>query len=72
MKKTGLEGGVKERGRCPVVWCAVFSVLLSLVVIVPSLLLLVDISYWEKMKNILQEWLESNHWDLKVSCCFND
>ena len=45
------------------------SVLLSLSVLLPSLLLLVNSNYWRHLHSGLEGWLERHPWDRKVSPC---
>ena len=42
------------------------SVLLSLAVLLPSVLLLVNSSYWHNLHSALEGWLERHPWDRKV------
>ena len=53
-------------GRCLVLCTGTLSILLSLSVVLPSVLLLVNSNSWNYIKQTSQQWLEGNHWDLKV------
>ena len=44
----------------------ILSVLLSLGVLLPSVLLLVNTSYWHNLHSALEGWLERHPWDRKV------
>ena len=44
----------------------VLSVLLGMVVLLPSLYMLVRQEAWKMVREACHEWLEQNHWDLKV------
>ena len=44
----------------------VLSVLLGMVVLLPSLYMLVRQEAWKMVRETCHEWLELNHWDLKV------
>ena len=52
--------------RCVVLLVGVLSVLVSLVVLLPSLYMLLKQEAWQMVMRAGQDWLETNHWDLKV------
>lgn len=54
-------------GRGLVLWAAVLSLVLSLAVILPSVLLLVNASTWHYVNKAIQRWLVENHWDRQVT-----
>jgi hypothetical protein len=45
---------------------SVLSVLVSMMVLLPSLYMLVRQKAWQVGKKSCQDWLEKNHWDVKV------
>ena len=44
----------------------VLSVLVSMVVLLPSLYMLVRQEAWQRVREVCHEWLEQNHWDIQV------
>eukprot|EP00092_Neocalanus_flemingeri_P004305 GFUD01004628.1.p1 GENE.GFUD01004628.1~~GFUD01004628.1.p1 ORF type:complete len:245 (+),score=55.56 GFUD01004628.1:354-1088(+) len=53
--------------RCLVLLVGVLSVLVSLVVLLPSLYMLVSQEALQVIRSACHEWLEKNHWDVKVT-----
>eukprot|EP00092_Neocalanus_flemingeri_P034149 GFUD01037137.1.p1 GENE.GFUD01037137.1~~GFUD01037137.1.p1 ORF type:complete len:247 (+),score=69.06 GFUD01037137.1:358-1098(+) len=53
--------------RCLVLLVGVLSLLVSLVVLLPSLYMLVWLEGWQVVRSACHEWLEKNHWDIKVT-----
>ena len=53
-------------GRGVVLLTGVLSLLSSLALSLPCVLLLVNIHLWQGLNRAVQRWLESNHWDTKV------
>ena len=52
--------------RALILTTGLLSVLLSLGVLLPSVLLLVNSSYWHSLHSALEGWLERHPWDRKV------
>ena len=52
--------------RALILTTGLLSVLLSLAVLLPSVLLLVNSSYWHNLHSALEGWLERHPWDRKV------
>jgi len=42
------------------------SVMASMLVLLPSLYLLVSQKAWQMVRESCHDWLEKNHWDVKV------
>lgn len=53
--------------RALILTTGLLSVLLSLAVLLPSVLLLVNSSYWHNLHSALEGWLERHPWDRKVT-----
>jgi len=53
--------------RALILTTGLLSVLLSLGVLLPSVLLLVNSSYWHSLHSALEGWLERHPWDRKVT-----
>lgn len=53
--------------RCLLLLVGVLSVLVSLVVLLPSFYMLVKQDVWQVVREACQGWLEKNHWDIKVT-----
>jgi len=53
--------------RCLVLLVGIFSVLMSMVVLLPSLYMLVRKEAWKVVRDACHTWLEQNHWDIKVT-----
>jgi len=45
----------------------VLSVLVSMVVLLPSLYMLVRQEAWQRVREVCHDWLEQNHWDIQVT-----
>ena len=52
--------------RCLVLMVGVLSVLVGMVVLLPSLYMLVWQEAWQMVREACHDWLEQNHWDIKV------
>ena len=44
----------------------VLSVMVSMVVLLPSLYMLVRQEAWQRVREVCHDWLEQNHWDIQV------
>ena len=55
-----------SQGRGLVLCTSLLSLLLSLAVLLPSLLLLVNGASWQQLDRAVEGWLERHPWDRKV------
>jgi len=71
MREEMTRSPVYEKRRPPsralILTTGLLSVLLSLAVLLPSVLLLVNSSYWHNLHSALEGWLERHPWDRKVT-----
>ena len=65
-RKTTIKTGSCCSSRCLVLTVGVLSVMLSMMVLLPSLYLLVSEKAWNMVRKSCHDWLEQNHWDMKV------
>ena len=65
-RKTTVKTVSSCSSRCLVLMVGVLSVLVSMFVLLPSLYLLVSEKAWEMVRMSCYDWLEKNHWDIKV------
>ena len=64
-RKTTVRTGSCCSPRGLVLMVGLLSVLLSMMVLLPSLYLLVSEKAWEMVRMSYYDWLEKNHWDIK-------